>query len=176
MKTPAQITRLLQRNIPLLQRSTRLLQRIIPPNCSNRRSSAFNTTRAESATGNNLPVSSRLSSTPNDANQRTAAASSKAARMFRTMLREPLKSAGETPSCVTLQRPPPDTSIFAPSDLAPSRIITRLDSPSTCAAKIPAVSPAAPPPMIATSTGESSFNGSSRKNNGKFETIGYAFR
>ena len=59
-------------------------------NSVQRRSIAANTARDVSATGKSLPVGSRLSATPIESNQRIVAATSKAASMFRTMLREPL--------------------------------------------------------------------------------------
>jgi hypothetical protein len=65
-------------------------------------------------------------------------------------LRLPLKSAGVTTSCVTLQRPPPAIRIFAPIFGAPSSATIRASGAARLA-KIAAVSPAAPAPMMAMS-------------------------
>ena len=135
-------------------RSTRQPVRSATPSAWQRATSASITVCARSLTGNSLPVSSRLSATPSDSNQRAAASASNAARTLRIGLRAPLKSSGETRSCVTLQRPPPEIRIFAPILRADSTTTMRglvADPAPSSAAKIAVASPAAPAPTTTTS-------------------------
>jgi hypothetical protein len=88
--------------------------------------------------------------TPIDANQAIVSSTVNVRSTFAMALRLPLKSSAVTASCVTLQRPPPEMRIFAPIFGAPSRATMRAAGASR-RAKIAAVSPAAPAPMIAIS-------------------------
>src|SRR6516162_5388032 len=131
-------------------RSTRQGWRISAPASRAAATSASRTVRARPVSGKSFPVSSRTRRTPRSSKNARVLATGKRRSTLRTAAGvEPLKSRSSTASWVTLQRPPPEIRILAPSRDAPSTTPIESAAPEARAARpaaIAAINPAAPAP------------------------------